>query len=63
MSSLGPFMGMMGGGGGGQAAAAPAAGEGEAEEAPKEAVEKTHFDVELQAFAFKLCLLAGCQQW
>ena len=50
MSSLGPFMGMMGGGGGGQAAAAPAAGEGQAEEAPKEAVEKTHFDIELSKF-------------
>jgi large subunit ribosomal protein L7/L12 len=52
MSSLGPFMGMMGGGGGGgapaaggQAAAAEAAPA--EEEAPKE---KTHYDVELVAF-------------
>ena len=53
MSSLGPFMGMMGGGGGGgapAAGAAPAGGEEVAEakeEAPKE---KTHYDVELTAF-------------
>ena len=45
MSSLGPFMGSMGGGGG---AAAPQGGapveEAVVEEAPKE---KTHYDVEL----------------
>lgn len=51
MSSLGPFMGQMGGGGGGApaAGAAPAAEEAaaEVEAAP---VEKTHYDVELSAF-------------
>ena len=52
MASLGPFMGMMGGGApaaGG--AAAPVEG-GEADEAKEkeEPKEKTHFDVELQAF-------------
>lgn len=53
MSSLGPFMGQMGGMGGGGAAAAPAGGAagGEeaapAEEAPKE---KTHYDIELTKF-------------
>lgn len=51
MSSLGPFMGMMGGGGGG-APAAQAAG-GAAEAAPAEDAapkEKTHYDVELTEF-------------
>ena len=49
MSSLGPFMGMMGGGGGGapQGGAAEASAEAPAEEAPKE---KTHFDIELTKF-------------
>ena len=50
MSSLGPFMGQMGGGGGGAPAAAGAAA---VEEAPVEEaapVEKTHYDVELSAF-------------
>jgi large subunit ribosomal protein L7/L12 len=50
MSSLGPFMGSMGGGmGGGAAQAGPAAA---AEVAPKEEVakEKTHFDIELTKF-------------
>ena len=51
MSSLGPFMGAMGGGmggGGGQAAAGAAAEEAPAEEAaPKE---KTHYDIELSKF-------------
>ena len=50
MSSLGPFMGQMGGGGG---AAAPAAGaEAKVEEVVKE-VEKTHFDIELSGFDAK----------
>ena len=52
MSSLGPFMGQMGGAPAGGAAPAGAAAEGGAE-APKEeeaAKEKTHYDVELQAF-------------
>ena len=52
MSSLGPFMGQMGGGGfGGGAPAAGGAAE-EAEAAPEEEVpkEKTHYDVELTAF-------------
>ena len=50
MSSLGPFMGQMGGGGGGgQAQAAAPAGEAAPaeEEAPKE---KTHYDLELTKF-------------
>lgn len=51
MSSLGPFMGMMGGGGGGAPAAQAAGGAAEAapaeEAAPKE---KTHYDVELTEF-------------
>ena len=53
MSSLGPFMGMMGGGAGGvaqaggQAPAAAAKAEEKKEEAPKE---KTHYDVELTSF-------------
>ena len=49
MSSLGPFMGSMGGGGGAPAASgAPAAEEAApAEEAPKE---KTHYDIELTKF-------------
>ena len=52
MSSLGPFMGMMGGGGGGAPAAGGAAGGEETQEAAKEEVpkEKTHYDVELTAF-------------
>ena len=51
MSSLGPFMGMMGGGGAApaQGAAGGQAAPAEAEE-EKPAAEKTHFDVELQAF-------------
>lgn len=49
MSSLGPFMGMMGGGGGG--AAQPAAAAAAVEEVKEEVVkEKTHYDVELSAF-------------
>jgi len=49
MSSLGPFMGMMGGGGGGGAAPAEAAEAAPVKEeaAPKE---KTHYDVELTKF-------------
>ena len=53
MSSLGPFMGMMGGGGGAApAGGAPAAGGAEASEAAaeEEPKEKTHYDVELTAF-------------
>merc|ERR1719230_2542170 len=52
MSSLGPFMGMMGGGGGGAAPAGGQAAEAAAEEAPAEETpkEKTHYDVELQGF-------------
>mmetsp|Transcript_30132 Transcript_30132/g.21872 ORF Transcript_30132/g.21872 Transcript_30132/m.21872 type:complete len:141 (+) Transcript_30132:410-832(+) len=49
MSSLGPFMGQMGGGG----QAAPAQGGQAAEAAPAEEekkVEKTHFDIELSKF-------------
>ena len=49
MSSLGPFMGMMGGGGGGGAAQAGGAPGGETEAAAEEEApkEKTHYDVEL----------------
>jgi len=53
MSSLGPFMGQMGGFGGGGGGAAPAGGAGEAEAAAEEAkpaAEKTHFDIELSKF-------------
>lgn len=51
MSSLGPFMGMMGGGGGGAPAAAGGEAAGAQEEAKEEAPkEKTHYDVELTAF-------------
>lgn len=53
MSSLGPFMGAMGGGGG-AAGGAPAAGgaEAAAEAAPEDAApkEKTHYDIELSKF-------------
>ena len=53
MSSLGPFMGAMGGGGG-AAGGAPAAGgaEAAAEAAPEEAApkEKTHYDIGLSKF-------------
>ena len=51
MSSLGPFMGQMGGMGGG--GGAPAAGGQAAEEAPEKEEapkEKTHYDIELSAF-------------
>ena len=51
MSSLGPFMGQMGGmGGGGQAAPAEGGAQGEAAPAEEEAKEKTHFDIELSKF-------------
>ena len=54
MSSLGPFMGQMGGamgGGGGGAASQAAGGAAEAaKEEEKPAAEKTHFDVELTKF-------------
>ena len=50
MSSLGPFMGSMGGGG--AAGGAPAAAEAAEEAAPEEAApkEKTHYDIELSKF-------------
>ena len=51
MSSLGPFMGMMGGGGAVQQGGAPAQEAAPAEEKKEEpAAEKTHFDVELSKF-------------
>ena len=53
MSSLGPFMGQMGGGMGGGGGGAPAAGGPAAEAAPAEEEapkEKTHYDIELTKF-------------
>lgn len=50
MSSLGPFMGAMGGGGGGAPAAQGGAEAPAAEEVKEVEAEKTHFDIELTKF-------------